>query len=289
MPTTYAHYTFGRKVLNELSEELRQSINKNIELYHIGLHGPDILFYYKPLKSNKINILGNKIHRLNANMFFEKAKEIIKLCNNEKDFVYIAGFICHFMLDSQCHPYIRTKENKISHNEIETEFDRALMLKDNLNPITFKPTSHIVPKIENAKCISKFFPDTSPEEILDSLKSMKFYLNLLVAPGKIQRALLIGALKISGNDNKRGLIKMYSPNENCIEINNELMRLYNEAIEPTALLIEEYCNSYGDTPLIKCEPLVEKGTSNLNLCGEKTDPTHNFNKIINERFNRNFG
>ena len=267
MPTTYAHYTFGRNVLKELNEELRESINDNIELYNIGLHGPDILFYYKPLRSNKINKLGNEIHKINANIFFEKAKKTILSCGDlNKAFAYIAGFICHYMLDSQCHPYIRLKENEISHNEIETEFDRAIMLKDNLNPITFKPTSHIVPSIENAKCISEFFPDMSPEEILKSLKSMKFYLNLLVAPGRIQRALIIEALKISGSENKIGLIKRYSPIEKCSEINDELMGLYDDVIKPCALLIEEYFNMFGVTPFIKGE-------------SEK----------LNERFNRNFG
>jgi uncharacterized CHY-type Zn-finger protein len=256
MPTTYAHYTFGIKVLNELNEELREKIKNNIDLYHIGLHGPDILFYYKPLHSNKINKLGNEIHKQNANIFFKKAKDII-IIRDEKAIAYIAGFICHFILDSQCHPYIRTKEDKISHNEIEAEFDRAIMLKDNLNPITFKPTSHIVPSIDSAECISKFFPETTPQEILKSLSSMKFYLNLLVAPGKLQRALLISALRISSNVNKIDLIKKYVPNEECLKINEELMSLYNEAIKPAALLIEEYIMST--------------------------------NEKINERFYRNFG
>lgn len=263
MPTTYAHYTFGRKVLEELNKELRESINKNIELYHIGLHGPDILFYYKPLKSNRINELGHEIHRARADTFFENAKETIKA--DENVFAYIAGFICHYMLDSQCHPYIRTKEDKISHNEIESEFDRALMLKDNLNPITFKPTAHIAASIENAGPISKFFSETTPEEILKALESMKFYLNLLVAPAKLQRTLLIGALKISGNDSKIDLIKKYTPNEECHGINEELMSLYNDGIKPASTLIEEYFNSL--LPKKEIIP-VEK---------------------LNERFKRNFG
>ena len=264
MPTTYAHYTFGMKVLKELSKELRECIGKNTDLYNIGLHGPDILFYFKPLKSNKINKLGNEIHKTNADVFFNNAKETILSCDDyNKAFAYISGFICHYMLDSQCHPYIRTKESQISHNEIEAEFDRAIMLEDNLNPITFKPTSHIVPSIENAKCIASFFRDASSEEILKALKSMKVYLNLLVAPGRIQRALLTGALKISGSVDKIGLIKKYSPIEGCGEINDELMELYNEAIKPCALLIEEYFNMCRDTSF-----------TNVN---------------INERFNRNFG
>lgn len=270
MPTTYAHYTFGKEVLKELNEKLRFSISNNIDLYNIGLHGPDILFYYKPLQSNRVNELGNKIHKINADIFFEQAKEKILSCDDfNKAFAYIAGFICHYMLDSQCHPYIRLKENQISHNEIETEFDRAIMLKDNLNPITFKPTSHIVPSIDNAKCISKFFTDITPQEIFKTLKSMKFYLDLLVAPRPVSRALLIWLLKISGSNNKIDLIKKYTPNEKCNEINFELIELYDDAIKPTALLIEEYYNMLSDTPFMSS--------------------TCKTTEKVNERFNRNFG
>ena len=266
MPAAYAHYTFGRRVLEELNIELRENINNNIELFHIGLHGPDILFYYKPLKSNEINKLGHEIHRISADSFFERARAIISVSGDERASAYVAGFICHYMLDSQCHPYIRTREDKISHNEIETEFDRAVMLKDSLNPITFKPTGHIVPSIENARCISRFFPEAAPEEILKSLGSMKFYLNLLVAPGKVQRALLTTALKITGSNDKIDLIKKYSPNEECLEINDVLMRLYNEGIKPAARVIEEYFNS-------------------LPPGGKEIFP----GAKLNERFNRNFG
>ena len=49
MPTTYTHYRFGMDVLSQLPDSLKKEIEKNLSLYHIGLHGPDILFYYKAL------------------------------------------------------------------------------------------------------------------------------------------------------------------------------------------------------------------------------------------------
>ena len=36
----------------------KKIVEKYPQLYLIGLHGPDILFYYKPLKSNSINSIG---------------------------------------------------------------------------------------------------------------------------------------------------------------------------------------------------------------------------------------
>ena len=50
MPTTYAHYKFGKEVLSALPRPLQNSIEAHRELFDIGLHGPDILFYYNALK-----------------------------------------------------------------------------------------------------------------------------------------------------------------------------------------------------------------------------------------------
>ena len=54
MPSTYAHYLFGKEVYKNLGDNIKNMINQNKELYLIGLHGPDILFYYKPLQNNSI-------------------------------------------------------------------------------------------------------------------------------------------------------------------------------------------------------------------------------------------
>ena len=46
MPSTYAHYLFGQEVYRELPAQLQTIIDHHRSLYHIGLHGPDIFFYY---------------------------------------------------------------------------------------------------------------------------------------------------------------------------------------------------------------------------------------------------
>ena len=52
MPTTYAHYKFGKEVISALPRPLRSTVENHRELFDIGLHGPDILFYYHPMKRN---------------------------------------------------------------------------------------------------------------------------------------------------------------------------------------------------------------------------------------------
>ena len=49
MPSTYAHRRFGANVLEHLPDEVRVQLEMNRELYDIGLHGPDLLFYYLSL------------------------------------------------------------------------------------------------------------------------------------------------------------------------------------------------------------------------------------------------
>ena len=48
MPTTYTHDLFGKEVFKKLPDNLKDVIRKSKSLYLIGLHGPDIFFYYKP-------------------------------------------------------------------------------------------------------------------------------------------------------------------------------------------------------------------------------------------------
>lgn len=78
MPTTYAHYRFGTEVLEKLPQSLQETIQRDRELYDIGLHGPDILFFYKPLEKNTVNRQGGLLHQKPAAEFFEHACEIIE-------------------------------------------------------------------------------------------------------------------------------------------------------------------------------------------------------------------
>ena len=62
MPSTYAHYRFGKEVLERLDPDLRSVIEAHRELYDIGLHGPDILFYYDALHRNPVSQIGFSMH-----------------------------------------------------------------------------------------------------------------------------------------------------------------------------------------------------------------------------------
>lgn len=68
MPTTYAHDLFGQKVYRQLPDQVKEIIRKNGELYRIGLHGPDIFFYYFIFK-NHVSSVGYRMHKEKARAF----------------------------------------------------------------------------------------------------------------------------------------------------------------------------------------------------------------------------
>ena len=74
MPSTYAHRVFGREILGRCPQEFAAVIGKHRQLYDIGLHGPDVLFYYRVLKNCSVNAKGYAMHARPAREFFERAK-----------------------------------------------------------------------------------------------------------------------------------------------------------------------------------------------------------------------
>ena len=89
MPSTYAHYIFGQQIRGRLSGYERKVIDKYPELFNIGLHGPDILFYYRPLGKNKVNQLGSRMHSESGAKFFVHAvKHLTRISPCSKGFTY---------------------------------------------------------------------------------------------------------------------------------------------------------------------------------------------------------
>ena len=64
-----------------LPDGLRATLEQHRELYDIGLHGPDLMFYYKALQSNPVNRLGNTMHEQKGEVFFHpRPRNMIILC-----------------------------------------------------------------------------------------------------------------------------------------------------------------------------------------------------------------
>ena len=135
MPTTYAHDRFGREVYEQLPANLKKIIRENKKLYLIGLHGPDIFFYYHPFSKNRVSDYGTLLHEQTASVLFEDEVKKYQQSPSEAMEAYLLGFACHYLLDSTCHPYIGkfVDHTGISHAKIETSLDQYFMLEDGLD------------------------------------------------------------------------------------------------------------------------------------------------------------
>ena len=258
MPSTYAHYRMGQEVYKKLPALERATIKRHKELYDIGLHGPDILFYYKPLAVCSINKQGYDMHARSGKEFFAKAgKLFLEADDDDKEamLAYIYGYCCHFALDVSCHGYIDEKIAKdgVSHTEIEVEFDRSLMLKDGYDPIRHCLTNHIKINNANSSIICRFYDYLTKDDISKALDGMISYNNLLIAPSKVKRAVIYALLGITGNYKEmHGLLVNYRENPLCADSTAKLYEYYNIAAKLACRLIGEFRSCvYGKMPYNK--------------------------------------
>lgn len=257
MPTTYAHYRFGRDVYKRLPGQVRDIIQSHGGLYNIGLHGPDLLFYYKVYKKNPVSQTGFAMHDQPAMDFFDRAAQIMKKRYRKhppktgfsfliaSKYAYLFGFLCHFALDSNCHPYVErmVRETGITHSEIEAELDRALMMKDGLDPMVCRPTAHLRPRAFYGSIIARFFPGISPGQVVTSIRSMRFCCNLLAPSGRRLRSVILCLLKGTPLPvTIQEMIIKNHPNPDCIPIVTELEHRYKKAVGDASQLIVNFMN-----------------------------------------------
>lgn len=244
MPSTYAHYIFGQDIRSKLTGKERQIIDEFPDYFNIGLHGPDILFYYKPLRSNPVNQIGYGTHDKSGFSFFSKAVKVLKdHPQDNRYYAYLYGVICHFALDTTCHGYIdeKIKKSGISHTEIEVEFDRSLLIRDGFQPVSKQLTEHIKTTDEFGEVIHCFFSPVNGQETTKALKSMIRYNKLLVAPSHLKRGIIYLILFLSGNYKEmHGLLINYHENPKCHDSNETLMELFETAKATALSLICEY-------------------------------------------------
>ena len=74
MPAFYAHYRFGCDVLKQLPEDIRSICTAHRGLFDIGLHGPDIYFFYRPVLPNKVNRIGYAAHKRSGSLRLRMTK-----------------------------------------------------------------------------------------------------------------------------------------------------------------------------------------------------------------------
>lgn len=230
LPSVYAHFRFGDQAAKTLPEPLRRSIQRFPQLFSLGVHGPDFFFFYQPLFSTQMGSLGGWFHALTGREFFQRAVLHWKDNPSEGATVYLYGVLCHFALDSACHPLIESASagKTPGHTELETEFDRVLLTRDGKVPAYRQNLGKRV-KLTWGECvtISGFYPPATPYTVRRSVRMMAAVCRIMTMNN---RKLLQAIFRLGGEYASQ--MVMYSrPNHRCAAYIPQLDGLYAQALE----------------------------------------------------------
>ena len=110
MPATITHHTFAQDVFNCLPKKIKKNIDEDL-LYTFSQSTDAFMFYnVESLKKGKdIRKLQKITHTTKTQEFFITLTSYINDNNfkyNKQIMSFLYGFICHYVLDSNMHPYI---------------------------------------------------------------------------------------------------------------------------------------------------------------------------------------
>jgi len=141
MPGFLTHYIAGQALLKVVDPKIQKIIIPCERLYNLGSQGPDIFFYYLPGHLRKrTRGVGIEMHQQDLGLFLADMAQQAKNAKSKKErdiiFSYTAGFIMHYVLDANAHPYVYAKsfsqgalklKNSADHRKLETAIDVAML------------------------------------------------------------------------------------------------------------------------------------------------------------------
>jgi hypothetical protein len=150
MPGFQTHYFFGQEMLPLYSPEISSTIKKHPNAYHVGLEGPDVFFYSIPAYFSGTKNIGNLMHSFGTWAFFDACLTYRNRCKSleSKRIIdaYIMGLLCHYTLDSICHPYIYYRTKHMEHLDRETyDFGIHVFLETDIDNALIRHFEHVEP------------------------------------------------------------------------------------------------------------------------------------------------
>lgn len=261
MPSSYAHHRFGEQIIPLMPADVREPVLRNRALFHMGLHGPDFLFFHHFLKKTPLFELGSVYHEQSGREFFVRACAHLREHPSEAAFAYLHGVLAHYCLDSHCHPFVyaMTDDTDLGHAELETEFDRHLLELDGCKkPHTTNISRHI--KLNKAECAvaASFYPDVTVKDAAHCIRNMALAQQLLTLPTAVGHAAVVAFTKLAGG-NTSGKVMTVGENPNCAHLNPKLLAFYSRAVENYPVYLEQLSAhmAYG-------EPFGDEFTPNFN-------------------------
>ncbi len=148
MPAILTHDFFARDVADRAKAELPLATLDESDAFLLGGQGPDPLFYiaYYPLMAKWAEVAHIMHSKRPARLLAAMREAVDRLPRREKDVgaAYLAGFSCHWLLDSTVHPFVNAwvyglthagvpglgpEHDGMVHMEVERDLDEAVLYR----------------------------------------------------------------------------------------------------------------------------------------------------------------
>lgn len=159
------HTLFGELALDAFPSAAKRVQSMHPAAFYWGLQGPDLLFFRKAvLGKSPLYKFASMMHSEKNTELFACMAEYIDALNDIDQSIalsYFYGFLCHYALDSEIHPYVYCRQYEMAqkhpavsgsalHCQIETDIDSVLYTRLKKEPVTsFSPEKrYTIPKEE---------------------------------------------------------------------------------------------------------------------------------------------
>lgn len=186
MPSLLTHYLFAGDVFDTENES--SFLVNNRDVFSLAAQGPDVLFFagiFPPQLDLKIAKyrLGSRLHKENIFEFFEAMLTLMDDYQDQSKEViasFILGFMCHYVLDRTCHPYVyyhsgvESKNNSLSgkskyhHSRLEALIDYKVRENHNFDYKTLKPKEVLIVDSKKLELVSSFFANATKKIFKDA-------------------------------------------------------------------------------------------------------------------------
>ncbi len=241
MPFAYAHYRFGAELIGSLPPEIQRTVHRFRQLYDVGLHGPDVLYYHDPVIPTGTVRLCDKFHAQTGQVFFERVARALRMNPSDGARAYLYGLLAHYTLDSLTSPYAirKAEEKQMPIALIWGCFDRYLLEQDGKTPpCQADQSGHIQLTPGECQTAAMFYPGVSPSALGKGVKNMaKGIKSFAGARGSRRQAMLNTAARLTPR--MAELAVPAHPDHRLAAVNADLDRLFQIGLERYPLLLEQ--------------------------------------------------
>lgn len=242
MADFWTHYYCGKKLLKNHSDLIEEN-----KIFYLGCQGPDIFFYKKFAVHTTPKNLGELIHKRDTKDVFAEAFMYLKEHPSKELSSYVIGWILHYILDKNIHPYIDSKTDW-NHKRLEANVDTYIIDKY-LNKAVFRMDSKNILKVTQAhdeiiglyQTLGKhvFNHSLSKKDYVKSLKNFSIFHKIFNQKNKIKRWLILFIGRIFGKN--LSIFFYHGPGEIKLPKDiHQIDTIIDETVKETARILEDF-------------------------------------------------